>query len=332
MGDRIRPVVVLLLVLGSLACCALSEAQQVRQSDPRVHFSGTQRSFATASAGDPWQRELWEGHKDQVPEIFRNDSWHYIDWIQYRSWQDAQQDFDRDPNLVKWDRDDSGLQWWLEKQSWYVQYAVQSDLPDWAVQKQDAVVWLWNTPNMMNGSAGTAVLVHREGNKGYFSTCRHVIEPRANLVIRYRNGQQAKANLEIHCRNYDAAIVSASLPGDIEPFLLSSDFTQQAVHLVGYGGGKPSQLWHARSKVEEWLRSSDGKDGALLVSRPPAAISGDSGGAFLSADGRLLGIISGGRLAGPQGPELDSRGPGSLVVDKMLCDLHLAGYECQTGQ
>lgn len=330
MGDRLRLAVVLLLVLAPLAWPSLSEAQQVRESDPRIHVSGSQRSFAIASAGNPWQRELWAGHKDRVPEIFRNDSWNYIDWNRYRSWQAAQRDFDRDPNSVKWDRKDSALQWWLKRQSWHVQYAVQSDLPDWIIAKQEAVVWLWNSPNMMHGSAGTAVLVHREGSKGYFSTCRHVIEPRANLVIRYRNGQQARADLEIHCGNYDAAIVSATLPSDIEPFPISKDFSRQDVHLVGYGGGQPSQLWHAQSKVEEWL-SADGKAGALLVSRPPAAVSGDSGGAFLSSDGKLLGIISGGRLASPQGPELDSRGPGSAVVDKMLCDLHLPEYKCQTG-
>ena len=86
-----------------------------------------------------------------------------------------------------------------------------------------------------------------------------------------------------------------------------------AVELIGYGGGR---LRHWSAKVNGYtLTGETNKHQTLSIDT--TTIGGDSGGA-IAFEGRLVGVIWGGPLAGPRGPMVATHGTCCVAIDALV--------------
>lgn len=196
-------------------------------------------------------------------------------------------------------------------------------------QQQDytqAIVKVWTD----RGSGGTGTLVQAgpaSDNSGRWTghvvTCRHVTEGSRNVRLTFRDGTYTTGMVLIQHPSYDIAIIRCWLfPRRtrivVMPIAPRCPPAGVNVIIYGYGGqyGIPTtsvRLMRFRSR----LRYKPFGRGWRVQFRALAK-SGDSGGPVVDEKGHLIGLVSGGELAGYGGPAVDSHGPYLIPILNLL--------------
>lgn len=149
-----------------------------------------------------------------------------------------------------------------------------------------------------SGYGGTGTLIDE---RGYVITCNHVVEGAERATIVWADGSTSNGPVIHRDTEGDLAIVQAT-PPDGHSVLPVADVDQwppesETVDLIGYGGG---QLHQWRGDVRGYaLTGRTEKYQTLSIAT--RSINGDSGGPIVH-QGRLVGVLWGGPLAGPRGP------------------------------
>lgn len=151
------------------------------------------------------------------------------------------------------------------------------------------------------GYAGSGVLIMVHENEGLVLTAAHVVENAEEATVRWSDGTTTRGYVSCRDSAADVAAIVVTPPEDhaMIPLASKDEWPPQGerVELVGYGGGR---LRHWEATVNGYARTG-GIDKFQTLSLNTRTISGDSGGAVLY-QGRLVGVIWGGPLAGPRGP------------------------------
>jgi len=179
-----------------------------------------------------------------------------------------------------------------------------------------AIVKVW-----CGGSGGSGTLVYAKGDEGYVITCRHVVGGNRTATAEFRTGYKSTGPVVGRGQSYDQAVIKIRPPAGATVIPVADEPAPQGaiVHGFGYGGqyGIPIQrvrLIHWQSKLHGYKRSGDGTS---LIKLDPWAQSGDSGGPVVY-NGRLVGLIQGGELAGYNGRPLDTHGAYSTPIRNLL--------------
>ena len=178
--------------------------------------------------------------------------------------------------------------------------------------KTDAVLRI-----LAENAAGCGTLIQATGNRGYILTAAHVVENRETVSAIWHDGHQSPARVIVADRQLDVAILAVSPPANALTIpLAGSDHWPQrgdTVELIGYGGGR---LRHWNATVNGYAMT-DGIGRHQTLSLQTRTIGGDSGGAIVWR-GKLVGVIWGGPLAGPNGPMLATHGTSCVAINAFL--------------
>lgn len=165
--------------------------------------------------------------------------------------------------------------------------------------------------------AGCGTLVRVEGERGWLLTAAHVVEGSPRCRLQWADGQSRDAEVVASDEVLDVALVTLAAPPEAiaMPLAGPSDWPRQGdvVELIGYGGGR---LRHWSAKVNGYVLT-DGLGKHQTLSVDTQTIGGDSGGAIVF-NGRLVGVIWGGPLAGPRGPMVATHGTCCVAIDALL--------------
>lgn len=177
--------------------------------------------------------------------------------------------------------------------------------PLWA--SPDATVRTTHTVSVRRGEwaiqSGSGTVVGKTGGGFLVLSCAHVVEfegryGKGELVVTTRKGKDCKAKLLAWDAKRDLSLMEVTAKGaDVEVALLADDegyAKGEAVFKCGYPGG--GRFRKGEGKI---LRLTETNDGYLNLLADAPSASGDSGGGvYRSSDGRLIGVLWGGREDG----------------------------------
>ncbi len=135
------------------------------------------------------------------------------------------------------------------------------------------------------GYSGSGTVVSPDG---LILTANHVAPPEGSTTtVRFVDGRSAEAVVVARSKRLDAALLRIPVEGSV-PYIEVAEgqlAPGDAVWLVGYGGASPIPLIRQGTTIRYVLDE--------LLTKTENVIGGDSGGAVLDSNGRVVGVISG---------------------------------------
>lgn len=131
-------------------------------------------------------------------------------------------------------------------------------------------------------SLGSGVIMTPDG---YILTNEHVIHDAREILVQLADGREAMAQVVGSDPDTDLAVLEIDLP-DLRPIAVGDPATAEAGDVV-LAIGNPYGLGHS---VSQGIISATGRYGLHFIQTDAAINQGNSGGALLDADGKLLGI------------------------------------------
>jgi S1-C subfamily serine protease len=145
-------------------------------------------------------------------------------------------------------------------------------------------------------SLGTGVVIV---DNGTILTNLHVVHGAKRVLVRFANGQESEAQvIGVQPENDLAVLKASTLPDDLEAATLRSTGDLRAGdHVIAVGhpfGIGPSVSYGVVSGLRREFRSDEGERTLTnLIQFDAAANPGNSGGPLVTADGEVVGIVTG---------------------------------------